>query len=711
MVKLMVKKLVTLLMTILVLFGAVFTFNSKVFAEGCPDDINVVVVDDQVIISSSEVDYLIALAESENGYVGMQKTNGGTPPEYGFNAGDIYYDEANNQVYTSAAALQRQRIPSGEYKFIIAPNTGGYTVAEVTKSVITSFQAYPSDVEVSFEQSKGLIVSSSDSDFLNSLANGSTSNLHLRETSSDVIYDSSVINSENGYVYIKTADVIGKEGFVNQDLHKVRIFADGYEGWDINEFVTISVSQPKVTFDYSQLDNSKTYTVPVEFGSTVDRPDTYFTDDYHFEGWYLGDDLFEFDKYNKSKQTISSDITLKGKWIARKAAPTDVTFTATSGEGTIVRSSDSDWIKALGTRNYRGPLQSYVWMKVEKDGTIVEEGEWYNDIGDEEYGGREIVPSDDGTYATIMGYEENTVGLRLGAYGYKEVTVNATTLTVTFDPNNGGSVLEVLVRSGSKVEKPEDPTKADNTFAGWYDGDNEYDFDTPVTANLTLKAKWVEKSTAQGDNTMPAYTEEDKKAVADKAEETSVDLNTVAKEVKVSEEVSQKAVSEDTLTKLGVENESQVEIVVETSLNMAISSVSSDSEGSVEEFVIDIEPVYTIKAVNKDDASKEPVVLQSETELKVNKAVSVKIYLPDSFKEGDKVWVKHKGKVLSDENGTAAAKDEKGVYVEVNNPDGFSPFQVSKSKLIPDAPTPTPSGKDSSSSSTTYYKIPKTGIE
>ena len=64
-----------------------------------------------------------------------------------------------------------------------------------------------------------------------------------------------------------------------------------------------------------------------------------------------------------------------------------------------------------------------------------------------------------------------------------------TNYTVTFDDDNGNvSTAEVI--SGHTVTKPEDPEKEGYYFAGWFNGDTEYDFTQPVTGDLTLKAKW-----------------------------------------------------------------------------------------------------------------------------------------------------------------------------------------------------------------------------
>lgn len=68
------------------------------------------------------------------------------------------------------------------------------------------------------------------------------------------------------------------------------------------------------------------------------------------------------------------------------------------------------------------------------------------------------------------------------------------TFTVTYGSNGGSAVTPETVGYGGTATEPDDPTLDGNTFAGWYT-DNEtfqeaYDFATPVTANITLYAKW-----------------------------------------------------------------------------------------------------------------------------------------------------------------------------------------------------------------------------
>ena len=75
--------------------------------------------------------------------------------------------------------------------------------------------------------------------------------------------------------------------------------------------------------------------------------------------------------------------------------------------------------------------------------------------------------------------------------------LNDTYYTVTFDSDGGSEVASQSVLSGTTATEPVAPTKTDYEFDGWYTDSeltNEYDFSTPVTADIILYAKWVEET-------------------------------------------------------------------------------------------------------------------------------------------------------------------------------------------------------------------------
>ena len=68
--------------------------------------------------------------------------------------------------------------------------------------------------------------------------------------------------------------------------------------------------------------------------------------------------------------------------------------------------------------------------------------------------------------------------------------------TVRFDLNGGtGTAPEQKVQNGDKAEDPGNPTRDGHAFAGWYNGDELWDFGTYVTQNMTLTAKWITNPT------------------------------------------------------------------------------------------------------------------------------------------------------------------------------------------------------------------------
>lgn len=64
---------------------------------------------------------------------------------------------------------------------------------------------------------------------------------------------------------------------------------------------------------------------------------------------------------------------------------------------------------------------------------------------------------------------------------------------VDFEPNGGTWIATQQVRINKQVKEPTEPIKEGYIFEGWYLNDSLYDFQTPVTQNLTLVAHWREK--------------------------------------------------------------------------------------------------------------------------------------------------------------------------------------------------------------------------
>ena len=92
-----------------------------------------------------------------------------------------------------------------------------------------------------------------------------------------------------------------------------------------------------------------------------------------------------------------------------------------------------------------------------------------------------------------------TVTNKKSAWGNEAGTISGGTFAVRFDTGDGTKPEPTPVEHNRTVLRPtSDPEKSGHTFVGWYLGDALYDFNTPVTAPLTLTAKWEKVPSSGG---------------------------------------------------------------------------------------------------------------------------------------------------------------------------------------------------------------------
>ncbi len=115
-----------------------------------------------------------------------------------------------------------------------------------------------------------------------------------------------------------------------------------------------------------------------------------------------------------------------------------------------------------------------------------------------------------GTFYGTVRNQKNSMGLNItgsvtGGTFYGPIVnevgpgqVTDGTFAVRFDTDGGSEIEPTTVKHSCKVQPPSDPEKSGHTFTGWYLGDEKYNFDTPVTAPLTLTAKWEKVPSSGG---------------------------------------------------------------------------------------------------------------------------------------------------------------------------------------------------------------------
>ena len=198
----------------------------------------------------------------------------------------------------------------------------------------------------------------------------------------------------------------------------------------------------------------------VEYEGKATEPAAPEKTGYTFDGWYLD----EAAAPSSFDTTITSDITLTAKWEINK-----YTVTFDSYGGTPVPPAQEVEYGHTATKPADPTLKGYTFAF------------WY--LGEDEQ--------------NATAYDFNTPVT-------ENITLtakwNINKYTVTFNSYGGTPVPPVQeVEYGLTATKPADPTLKGYTFAFWYLGEDEqnataYDFNTPVTENITLTAKWTQNT-------------------------------------------------------------------------------------------------------------------------------------------------------------------------------------------------------------------------
>ena len=162
-----------------------------------------------------------------------------------------------------------------------------------------------------------------------------------------------------------------------------------------------------------------------------------------------------------------------------------------NNQGTIKRSEGAVDVTVFNGAVYNqqaGTIEAGMYNEtVENNGTIIG-GTFYGAVTIRKgfWGWERTGSISDGTF----------YGSIVNEAGPEQVTGG--TFAVRFDTDGGSEIEPTTVKHSRKVQPPSDPEKSGHTFVGWYLGDAPYNFDTPVTAPLTLTAKWEKVPSSGG---------------------------------------------------------------------------------------------------------------------------------------------------------------------------------------------------------------------
>lgn len=264
-----------------------------------------------------------------------------------------------------------------------------------------------------------------------------------------------------------------------------------------------------------------------EEGSLISNPPIPTRAGYTFLGWYNGEELWDFEN-----DTVKSNMTLVARW---KRLSYTVEFNSNGGsavESQTVNSGDKVTLPPTPTRedyvfvgwfDNAGEEWSFANRRVTENTTLTARWEacethtvTFNSNGGSVIAPQYIADGKKVTEPSAPTKADNAfAGWYIGEVEWdfdngvvtQDITLVAKwnpikTFTVTFDTNGGSAVAPQYVAPGEKATKPITPATKPNPnaiFIGWFLGDAEWNFDTVITSNITLTAKWITRYTVTFD--------------------------------------------------------------------------------------------------------------------------------------------------------------------------------------------------------------------
>ena len=344
--------------------------------------------------------------------------------------------------------------------------------------------------------------------------------------------------------YMQLAIKYYKEGSSSASTYAVNYYTDGTVKLGSPSLVLTKIVPQTVTFINGTTTVS---TQEVLTGQYATAPADPSKSGKKFMGWYDGETKFdaatpimgdftfvakwgvEVTIYNQSKEIVKTFIVEDGTVIPADEIPEAVVnegfvFTGTWHKSYTVSAAPVDITAPVtaATKLYPGVLAESVtdlagtWTG-EKDGVVYT---FIVDVavdGNNKVTGATVTVSVDGVIVDVASiqYNASSTYMQLAIKYYKEGSSSASTYavnyytdgtvklgspslvlkkfgvhTVTFNTDGADAIASQTVVDGETVEIPVVPTKEGFTFAGWYLDDAPYNFETPVTTDITLTAKW-----------------------------------------------------------------------------------------------------------------------------------------------------------------------------------------------------------------------------
>ena len=145
-------------------------------------------------------------------------------------------------------------------------------------------------------------------------------------------------------------------------------------------------------------------------------------------------------------------------------------------------------------------------------------------------------------------------------------TIEGGNFTIKFDSNGGSDVSSVKVGKNNLIKKPTDPTRNGYEFVSWQLNGKDFDFNTKITKDITLVAKWKKVSSASDGSVGNADEITDNKPTI--VEVTSVNISETALSLNVGDKSRLSAVVNP--------NNATNKTIVWSSSNTSVATIDND---------------------------------------------------------------------------------------------------------------------------------------
>ena len=354
--------------------------------------------------------------------------------------GSYAYNDVEDNADSSTFQWYRSNDAEGMGKTLISGATGKtYTVTSYDYGKYLSFKVTPKDA-------LGAMGTAVESSLMEVLCKVSfNSNGGNTVSQQNISYNSMATEpddpAQTGYTFAGWYSDIGLTtpyAFTTPVTGDITLYAK----WNINSYTVSFNSNGGNAIDSQH----------INYNGVAAQPDNPTRIGYNFAGWCSDIELTSI--YNFATP-VTADITLYAKW-----AINNYTVSFESNGGSTIASQHINY-------------NSVAMQPSNPSKTGYSFAGWYSDIG-------LTSPYD---FATPV-----TADITL----YAKWTIN--NYTVRFESNGGSAVTDKNAEYNTSIIAPTEPTKIGYTFSGWYNDSSltsAYDFDTPITADITLYAKWT----------------------------------------------------------------------------------------------------------------------------------------------------------------------------------------------------------------------------